>query len=63
MKFLKRPMDDHEVSFAMSQATVLTDCNCGALRPCNCPPTPTHQIQYDQTSEDQNTAHLYSHYN
>lgn len=62
MKFHKRPMDDHEVSFAMSQATVHVLCDCATLSPCNCPPIPTHQIQYDQSTENQNTAHLYDHF-
>lgn len=26
--------------------------------PCSCPPTPTHQIQYDQSSDGQTTAGL-----
>ena len=63
MKFLKRPMDDHEVSFAMSQAATLTVCNCWDLNPCTCPPTPTHQIQLDQSSQHMTTEDLYNLFN
>lgn len=63
MKFHKRPMDDHEVSFAMSQATALTVCNCWDFSACNCPAIPTHQIQLDQTTQGKTTSSLQADFN
>ena len=43
MKFHKRPMDDREKAFAMSQVLVDCACNCTGLK-CICPSIPTHQV-------------------
>lgn len=53
MKFHKRPVDNHEIALAMAVMSCSAVCNCSAIDQCQCPPTPTHQIQYDQTSEGQ----------
>lgn len=58
MKFHKRPVDNHEIALAMAVTTCSANCNCSVFGPCGCPPIPTHQIQYDQSSEDQTTASL-----
>lgn len=63
MKFQKRPMDDHEVSFAMSQTATLAVCSCWNYTACNCPPTPTHQVQYDQSTQEKTTADLHEDFN
>ena len=56
MKFHKRPVDNHEMALAMAVMSCNGDCNCSIVKPCGCPPTPTHQIQYDQTSDGHTIA-------
>lgn len=58
MKFHKRPVDNHEIALAMAVMSCEGSCNCSIINPCSCPPTPTHQIQYDQSSDGQTTAGL-----
>ena len=59
MKFHKRPVETHEIALAMAvMACGGVSCNCSGLGPCECPPIPTHQIQYDQTSSDKTNAGL-----
>lgn len=58
MKFNKRPLSDHETAFAMSQVLASCACDCASLGACSCPPIPTHQVQLDQTSQQQTTAFL-----
>ncbi len=55
MKFHKRPMSEHEIAFAMGTSVCICSCNCSGLV-CNCPSIPTHQIQYDQSSEGQTSS-------
>ncbi|GEM_PF-3417656 len=59
MKFHKRPMDDREKAFAMSQVLVDCACNCTGLK-CICPSIPTHQVQLDQTSQEQTNTHMHT---
>lgn len=58
MKFHKRPVDNHEIALAMAVMACSGICNCFPVNPCQCPPIPTHQIQYDQTTDGQTTAGL-----
>lgn len=59
MKFHKRPVENQEIAFAMAvMACNGGSCNCSSLGPCDCPPIPTHQIQYDQSSSGKTTEGL-----
>lgn len=63
MKFHKRPMDESELAFTMSQNSVLVMCDCFDLAQCNCPAIPTHMIQSVQENEGRTDVHLNSKYN
>lgn len=58
MKFCKRPVEAHELALSMAISSCSANCDCSILGPCNCPATPTHQIQYQQINDGKTTEGL-----